>query len=234
MIFTVEGGIPAFGGLTRRETIVWSRSEFDVHLSLPPGEPPFPFVVLVASPDSDAELLHAGFFLHRFPEAGLGTAVFEVTNRTISCNPEILEHALVEGLEAVFHWAHAQPDLDGDRVGVAAFGFGAVIAARAVRRHLVRPAAIVLLEPSVEPCGFVGIHVPSLAIVGSADGVLSAVRTAADNTEWANVVVVEGAGHAFEKRGALGRSAELAIDWFATQFACGESYLDDPDTGGGD
>jgi len=234
MTYTTEGGISAFGALTRRETTAWSRGEFDVRLSLPPGEPPFPSVVLVASPDSVAELLHAAFFLHRFPEAGLGVAVFEVIGRSVSCSPPILEHALVEGLEAVFHWAREQPDLDEDRVGVAACGFGAVIAARAVRRHLVRPAALVLLGPAVEPCGLVGIHVPSLAIVGSADGLLPAVRTAADQTEWANVVLVEGAGHTFEERGALGRSAQLATDWFATQFACGEDYLHDPDTGVGD
>ena len=234
MTCTNEGGITAFGGLTRRETIAWGGSEFDVRLSLPPGEPPFPSVVLVAAPDNEAELFHTSFFLHRFPEAGLGTAVFEAAGRTVSCSPAILERALVEGLEAVFHWAHTQADLDEDRIGVAACGFGAVIAARAVRRHLVHPAALVLMAPAVEPCGFVGIHVPSLVIVGSADGLLPVVRTAADYTEWANIVVVPGADHAFEERGTLQRSAELATDWFTTQFACGETYLHDPDMGVGD
>ena len=234
MTYTTEGGISAFGALTRRETIAWSRGQFDVRLSLPPGEPPFPSVVLVASPDSEVELLHTRFFVHRFPEAGLGAAVFEVTGRSVSCSPTILEDSLVEGLEVVFHWAHAQADLDEDRIGVAACGFGAVIASRAIRHHLVRPAALVLLGPAVEPCGFVGIHVPSLVIVGSADGLLPVVRTAADHTEWANIVVVPGAGRAFEERGTLQRSAELATDWFTTQFACGQDYLRDPDMGVGD
>lgn len=229
-----EGGITAFGGQTRLETIAWSGSEFDVRLSLPASDAPLPSVVLVASPDSTAELLHTGFFLHRFPEAGLGTAVFEIHSRSDPGSPAILESALVEGLEAVFHWAHTQADLDEDRIGVAACGFGAVIAARAVRRRLVHPAALVLVAPAVEPCGLVGIHIPSLVIVGSADGLLPAVRTAADYTEWSNVVVVPGAGHALVERGALRRSAELATEWFTTQFACSGDYLQGSDMGVGD
>lgn len=234
MTYTVDSPVPTANGLTQREKVAWSHREVGIRLSLPPGKPPFPSVVLVSSPASLYEQYQTGYFLHRIPEAGIATAVFEVFSPPVPGNPDTIEDDLLEGLEVAFHWVHKHADLDQDRIGIAACGFGAAIAARAIGRHLVRPAAVVLLGPTVERCGLVGIHVPSLVIVGATDAHLPMVRAAADHSETTTVMVVPDAGHVFESRHTLQRSAELATGWFAGQFECGEDHSWDPDTGVGD
>jgi dienelactone hydrolase len=234
MTYIVESPALAADGPTLREKVAWNHREFGIRLSLPPGKPPFPSVVLVSSPASLYEQYQTGFFLHRIPEAGIATAVFEIISPSVPGNPDTIEVDLLEGLEAAFHWVHKHEDLDQDRIGIAACGFGAAIAARAIGRHLVRPAALVLLGPAVERCGLVGIHVPSLVIMGATDELLPTVRAAADHSETTTVIVLPEGGHVFESRNALQQSADLATGWFAGQFDCGEDHSWDPDTGVGD
>lgn len=234
MTYTIEGNDLAFSGLRRRDAVGWNRNEFEVCLSVPAGPPPFPTVVVVAPPDMCNEQFETGYLLHRLPEAGLATVAFEPAHHEGFSNAHPMEDTMLEGLEVVCHWLHDQPEVDIDRIGVAACGAGAVVVARAVRRHLVRPAAIVLVGPTVEPCGFVGIHVPSLVIVGAGDEFLPAVRAAAEHSEAAFVTLVSGAGHEFDTRYTLQESSQLTADWFTGQFGCEEHHLQDPDIGVGD
>jgi hypothetical protein len=233
MTYTIEGSDLAFAGLRRRDAVGWTHNEYEVCLSVPAGEAPFPAVIVVAPPGLSSEQFQTGYLLHRLPEAGFATVAFQPAEHTESDN-QPMEDVLLEGLEVVCHWLHEQPEVDVDHIGIAACGACGVVVARAVRRHLVRPAAVVLLGPSVEPCGFVGIHIPSLVIVGAADEFLPAVRTAADHSETAFVTLVSGAGHEFDTRYTLQESSQLAADWFTSQFGCEENHLQDPDIGVGD
>jgi putative phosphoribosyl transferase len=221
-------------GLRRRAEISRGAASLRVHLSLPAGEDRRATIILTPGENDIAEHLHDVFFVHRFLDAGFGAIEFTAANRAFVDDQDQREEEFVLDIDAVYHWALAQPEVDKDRIGIAACDSGAVIATRAVRRRLIRPGALVLCGPRVEPCGLASIHVPSLLIVGGADGLLPSAKTSADFSESANLAVVPGAGHFFEEPGTMQKTAELAIDWFTRQLTGSDEHLLDPDIGGGD
>jgi pimeloyl-ACP methyl ester carboxylesterase len=183
-------------------------------LSLPEGDLPLSSVVFAHGPGPSYDALHASLVSRRLLEAGIAIILFDLSGQGRSSpDPHAGDEAFVEDLEAVFNWARRRPELDPNRIAVAASGQGALPAVRSVRRRLVRPSALVLIAPAVEPCGFVGIASPTLVIMGSEDPLAAAIKARANWSGTVTLAVLPGACHRLEEPGALHRAAELTVDW---------------------
>ena len=199
-----------------REDVVVERGGvvLSARLSLPEGDLPLSSVVFAHGPGPSYDALHACLVSRRLLEAGIAVVLFDLSGEGRSSpGPHAGDEAFVEDLEAVFNWARRRPELDPNRIAVAASGQGALPAVRSVRRRFVRPAALVLIAPAVEPCGFVGIACPTLVIMGSEDPLAADIRTRANWSGTVTLAVLPGACQRLEEPGALHRAAELTVDW---------------------
>jgi alpha-beta hydrolase superfamily lysophospholipase len=216
--------------------ITRGRVRLAARLSFPRGDPPFPCVIFVhglaSSKDSPRNTVIATHLL----AAGLATLLFDLSGHGESAaDPRDGEEAYIQDLEAVFRWATRQPEVDSYRIGVAGSSLGGVIAVRAVCRHLIRPAAMVLRAPPVEPHDFVQLSVPSLAVIGSADPLLPGVRAAAGQSEAVTLCIIQGAGHLFEEPGTLQVALEKTVLWFQAQLISRKQDVSEcPESGAGE
>lgn len=227
-------GVPSGSGVRETASISRGAVRLSARLAIPYAPAPSPCVILVHGMGSHQDSMEASFVSRRLLDTRLGTLQFDLSGEgASSAASQEREAAHVEDLETVFKWALARPDVDGEQIGIAAFGPGAVVTVRAVRRRLVSPATIVLVSPEVEPCGFVRVCPPTLVIAGSQDPALDRIRTLANWSDCATLGLVNGAGGALDDAGALEQTAALAADWFNRQFAAGED-LPGYDVGPGD
>lgn len=199
--------------------VVRDRVGLATRLSLPEADLPLPAVVFLHGPGPSYDSLHACVVSRRLLEASIAMALFDLSGEGRSTtDPHEGDEAFVEDFEAVFNWARRRPELDPDRIAVAAVGQGALTAVRAVRRRLVRPAALVLIAPAVESCGFVGIAAPTLVIMGSEDPLTADIKARANWSGTVTLTVLPGACQRMEEPGALERAAELTVDWCNRQW----------------
>ncbi len=193
--------------------------QLSARLWLPAGAPPFPCVVFVhglgSSKDSPRNVVIAA----RLVDAGIAAVLFDLNGHGDSTRDvRDGERAYVDDLACAFAWAQEQPELDRDRIGIAGSSLGAVIAIDAAMSHRVRPVAMVLRAPPVEPHDLAQLGVPSLALVGSEDPLFEQVRAAAKEGAAITLRVVPGAGHLFEEPGTLEMALEQTVTWFCQRF----------------
>jgi putative phosphoribosyl transferase len=110
-------------------------------------------------------------------------------------------------------WTHQQPiGLFGASTGAAAALVAASERAREVRAVVSRGG-----RPDLAGMALRSVHAPTLFIVGSRDEVVLALnRQALQQLPMAEkrLMIVPGAGHMFEERGALETVGQLAAEWF--------------------
>lgn len=158
-------------------------------------------------------------------EAGLATLLFDLLEEQESLRRELVFNVqlLARRLETVTRWARAEPSLRALPIGYFGASTGAAAALRAAAEVGDAVAAIVSRggRPDLAGDRLADVLAPTLLIVGGDDReVLELNRQAAAQLRCPHeLVVVDGAGHLFEERGALERVAELAIDWFVRHLA---------------
>jgi len=188
-------------------------------LLTPPGRGPFPCVVFVHGLGSSKESPRNTVIAERLLDAGLGVVLFDLSGHGESSrDPRDGDDAYVDDLVAAFRWAREQQEVDPARLGVAGSSLGGTIAARAVSRGLVGPAAMVLRAPPVGLRDLESLPVPTLVLVGSADPLLLSGQAAAEHSRLAQLSVVPGAGHLFEEPGALEEAVQRTVAWFVSRL----------------
>jgi alpha-beta hydrolase superfamily lysophospholipase len=183
---------------------------------LPSGSPPFACVIFVhglgSSKDSPRNVVVAS----RLVDSGMAALLFDLSGHGESdTDARLGEEPYIEDLSAAFRWVSGEPGIDPERIGVAGSSLGAVVALCATRRLLIRPAALVLRAPPIEPGDLDDIAVPTLVVIGTQDHLITRVRMAAAWTRWAILSVVDGAGHLFEEPGTLEQAVERTVSWFS-------------------
>ena len=200
---------------TRRVTVQREGTRLAADFMLPSGVSPFPCVIFVHGLRSGKDSPRNVVVAARLVESGIAAFLFDLTGHGESdIDPRDGEEAYVEDLEAVFDWVRAQPEINPERIGVAGSSLGGVIALDATRRRLIRPAALVLRAPPVEPHEFANIEVPTLVIAGGHDPLLGQIRKATAMSERVTLSIVDGAGHLFEEPGALEQAVHRTVQWF--------------------
>jgi putative phosphoribosyl transferase len=125
---------------------------------------------------------------------------------------------LAERLVGVSDWLGARAKMRDLRLGYfgASTGAAAVLVAAAVRPE--RAAAVVSRggRPDLASGALPRVRAPTLLIVGGEDNVVMELnrRALAELRAEAKLVIVPGATHLFEERGALDQVAGLAREWF--------------------
>jgi pimeloyl-ACP methyl ester carboxylesterase len=210
---------PQIEATIRDATVVRDHVSLEAQLWLPAGKAPFPGVIFVHGLGSSKESPRNVVIAQRLLETGIAAVLFDLSGHgESSSDPQEDESAYVEDLEAVFHWATQQPELDGTRLGVAGSSLGGVVGLHGVRHHLVHPATMVLRAPPVGRHDFVRLAVPTLVVIGSSDPLLPRVRAAAELSEEAFLCVVPGAGHLFDEPGSLEVAVDETVRWFEAQL----------------
>jgi len=198
-----------------------TRDHVSLALSLwvPAGQPPFPCVIFVHGLGSSKESPRNVVIAQRLLQTGIAALLFDLSGHgESSFDPRENESAYLQDLEETFHWASRQPELDGERLGVAGSSLGGVVALHAATHHLVHPAAMVLRAPPVEQHDFVRLAIPTLVVIGSFDPLLLRVRSAAAFSEETYLCLVPGAGHLFEEPGTLDVATAETVRWFKAQL----------------
>ncbi len=194
-------------------------------LLLPSGRGPFPCVVFVHGLGSSKESPRNTVIAERLLDAGLGVVLFDLSGHGESSrDPRDGDNAYVDDLVAAFRWAEEQQEVDAARLGVAGSSLGGTIAASAVGRGLIRPAAMVLRAPPVGLRDLDSLPVPALVLVGTADPLLLSVQAAAERSSLAQLSVVPGAGHLFEEPGALEEAVQRTVTWFVARLTASEAH----------
>lgn len=166
----------------------------------------------------------------RLQQAGIATLLFDLlTAQEEQVDLHTREHrfdiALLTGrLQDATTWATAQPELQDLPIGYFGASTGSAAAIIAAARLDGRIAAVVSRggRPDLAgPVALAAVTAPTLLIVGGADhGVVelneqSLAHLGGDK----RLVVIHGATHLFEEKGALEEVAELAASWFGTYLA---------------
>lgn len=206
------------GPETRTVTIQRGDLRLAAVLLEPSGPAPHPCVVFVhglgSGKDSPRNLVTA----YALVDAGIAALLFDLSGHGESdADPRAGEEAYIEDLAAVFGWAAREPVIDRERMGIAGSSLGAVVALEAIRRGLVRPAALVLRAPPLDKGDLEGVGFPVLVIIGSQDPLLAGARAAVEGRDVA-LSVIEGAGHTFEEPGALEEAVRLTVEWFGRRL----------------
>ena len=166
---------------------------------------------------------------HSLQQAGVATLLFDLlTAEEEQTDSHTSEHRfdmalLTSRLQQASSWAMEQPDLRQLPLGYFGASTGSAAAIIAAARLGGRVAAVVSRggRPDLAgPVALAAVTAPTLLIVGGADHSViglneQALRQLRCETQF---VVVDGATHLFEERGALERVAELAANWFTTHL----------------
>jgi dienelactone hydrolase len=166
----------------------------------------------------------------RLQEAGIATLLFDLlTVQEEQVDLRTREHRfdiplLTQRMQAATEWAWAEQDLRHAPIGYfgASTGSAAAIIAAARLGDLI--AAVVSRggRPDLAgPAALAAVKAPTLLIVGGADhGVIELNQESFQRLQCPkDFVVVPGATHLFEERGALDIVAHEAASWFAHHMA---------------
>ena len=129
---------------------------------------------------------------------------------------------LAHRVVAAIDWAKGVPALASLPVACfgASTGAAAALIAAAERPGIVRAAVSRGGRPDLAGEALARVHAPTLLIVGGADEpVIALNRSAMLRMDAAQLVIVPGATHLFEERGALEHVAELAVRWCTRHLA---------------
>ena len=161
----------------------------------------------------------------RLQQAGIATLLFDLlTAEEEQSDKHTSEHrfdmALLTGrLQQATEWAKIQPELRRLPIGYFGASTGGAAAIIAAARLGGRISAVVSRggRPDLAgPVALAAVTAPTLLIVGGADhSVIGLNEQALEQLRCdRQLVIVDGATHLFEERGALEQVAELAADWF--------------------
>jgi pimeloyl-ACP methyl ester carboxylesterase len=160
------------------------------------------------------------FVAERLRNAGLATLLFDLlTEREVGDRHNVFDIPLLaRRLAAATTWAAHQADLAGLPVGYFGASTGAAAALTAATLSPVAVAAIVSRggRPDLAANALDRVTAPTLLLVGSRDPVVLDLNRAALARLRGprELVIVPGAGHLFEERGALEVVADAAAGWF--------------------
>ncbi len=188
-------------------------------LRTPPGHAPFGCVVFVHGLGSDKDSPRNVVIAEALLDRGIASLLFDLSGHGDSTSDPRGAGAMLDDVTAAFRWVCLQAEIDPSRIGVAGSSMGATIALQAVGAGRVKPAALVLRCPPIEPGDAPPLDLPALVIIGSHDPLLHGVRTTVRDVPAYTLEVVEGAGHLFEEPGVLARATELTVEWFARHLA---------------
>jgi putative phosphoribosyl transferase len=164
------------------------------------------------------------FVASKLSEVGLATLLLDLftpeedayDRRTAALRFDI--NLLASRVEATVDWCRENAATRDLLVGLFGASTGAAAAIVAAAHSPDSVGAIVSRggRPDLAGLALGEVRAPTLLIVGGNDTqVLELNRAAAAQLAVANeTIVIPGAGHLFEERGALERVAELARDWF--------------------
>jgi putative phosphoribosyl transferase len=167
-----------------------------------------------------------GFVADVLSEAGLASLLLDlltpdeeaIDRRTAALRFDIA--LLARRLAGATRWVREQPELQRLALGYFGASTGAAAALVAAAMLPDEVAAVVSRggRPDLAGRYLRDVAAPTLLIVGGADhAVIDLNRSASEQMRAANeVVIVAGATHLFEERGALEEVARLARDWFLT------------------
>lgn len=206
-------------------------------LTVPTGA--FGVVLFVHGSGSGRHSARNRLVAHRLQQAGMATLLFDLlTAQEEQIDMHTREHrfdiALLTGrLQDATAWATAQPELQHLPIGYFGASTGsaaAIIAAARLGRQI---AAVVSRggRPDLAgPVALAAVTAPTLLIVGGADhGVIELnEQSLAHLSGDKRMVIVRGATHLFEEKGALEEVAELAASWFDTHLGSRQASSPSP------
>jgi putative phosphoribosyl transferase len=166
----------------------------------------------------------------RLQEAGIATLLFDLlTVQEEQVDLRTREHRfdiplLTQRMQDATDWAWAQQDLRSAPIGYFGASTGSAAAIIAAARLGERIAAVVSRggRPDLAgPAALAAVTAPTLLIVGGADhGVIELNQEAFERLQCRkNLILVPGATHLFEERGALDVVAQEAASWFTRHMA---------------
>jgi len=169
----------------------------------------------------------------RLQQTGMATLLFDLlTAQEEQLDVHTREHRfdielLTRRLQDATTWALAQPQLQGLPIGYFGASTGSAAAIIAAARLGARIGAVVSRggRPDLAgPVALAAVTAPTLLIVGGNDhGVLDLNEQALEHLGGdKRMVIVAGATHLFEEKGALEEVAELAAAWFGAHLARGQ------------
>ena len=169
----------------------------------------------------------------KLQQAGIATLLFDLlTGAEEEADTRTREHRfdiplLTRRMQDAAQWVATQPDLQHAPVGFFGASTGSAAALIAAARLGDRVAAVVSRGGRADlagPAALAAITAPTLLIVGGADRVVVDLNQEALQRMQCHkgLVIVPGAGHLFEERGALDQVADAAASWFAKHFAHAE------------
>ena len=157
-------------------------------------------------------------------DAGFGTLLLDLLTAREDARDRLTAEyrfdigLLAERLTAAVRWVRDRRDLAGLPVGFFGASTGAAAALVAAAALPSEVAAIVSRggRPDLAASALTAVRAPTLLIVGGNDPEVLTLneRAAAQLRAAHELVVVPGATHLFEERGALEAVAQLAADWF--------------------
>lgn len=166
----------------------------------------------------------------RLQQAGIATLLFDLlTAQEEQVDLHTREHRfdiplLTRRMQDATEWVGSQPELRHAPVGYFGASTGSAAAIIAAARLGERIAAVVSRggRPDLAgPAALAAVTAPTLLIVGGADhGVIELNQEALQRLQCQKeLVVVPGATHLFEERGALDEVANAAASWFSRHMA---------------
>jgi len=175
----------------------------------------------------------------RLEELGFATLLFDLFTADEERLDAMTAHfrfdisLLAQRLAEATAWARSHPRLAGLHVGYFGASTGAAAALVAAARHPEVVRAVVSRggRPDLAGSCLREVHAPTRLIVGGLDGqVLNVNRSALAmmDVPEKDLVIVPGAGHLFEERGALSRVAELAGEWFVRHVGAAVAVAGSP------
>ena len=162
----------------------------------------------------------------KLQEAGIATLLFDLlTTQEEQVDLQTREHRfdiplLTRRMQDATEWVWSQPELHHAPIGYFGASTGSAAAIIAAARLGERIKAVVSRggRPDLAgPAALAAVTAPTLLIVGGADhGVIELNQEAFQRLQCdKDLIVVPGATHLFEERGALDEVAQAAASWFA-------------------
>jgi putative phosphoribosyl transferase len=162
----------------------------------------------------------------RLQQAGIATLLFDLlTTQEEQVDLQTREHRfdiplLTRRMQDATEWVWSQPELHHAPIGYFGASTGSAAAIIAAARLGERIKAVVSRggRPDLAgPAALAAVKAPTLLIVGGADhGVIELNQEALQRLECEkDLIIIPGATHLFEERGALEEVAQAAASWFA-------------------
>ena len=154
-------------------------------------------------------------------QAGLGTLLIDLLSQEedVSYEARFDIHLLAERLTAATQWLRAQPPTKDLSIGYfgASTGAAAALEAAAALGPVIRAVVSRGGRPDLAWAALERVQASTLLIVGGRDDVVIELnqRAYARLHAGKQLVIIPGATHLFEERGALPEVARLAAEWFS-------------------